>query len=320
MAEPGTSLPQPPTSNAGPPSDPTGESGQPLMQRLGLAGLLGIGALILPPLGGFTLIAYMPEVSAWLKSHQDAGIFIYTGAFIVLAGLALLPTYAQAALGGFAFGMFFGLPAALLGFTGGAALGYEIARRASGDRVLKILREKPKWQAIRDALVKDHERRSFWKTVGMVALLRCPPNSPFALTNLVMASVRVPRAPFALGTCIGMIPRTAVAVYIGHAFGLSAEGGFDTPLWLKVTGIVAMLVVLVVVMEIAERAVNRMISPGERQSYAKTLPKKIAGVAVVGGVIITLIVLRNQRTQREQDTRPEGTPAPAAAPANTPPG
>lgn len=235
-----------------------------LLTRLGPAGLLGIGALVLPPLGGFALIAYMGSVSEWLRSHAGAGVAIYAGAFVVLAGLALLPTYAQAALGGYAFGWQMGLPAALVGFVGGAWLGFEIARRASGERVERVVAEKPKWQAIRDALVRDRGEGSFWKTTGMVALLRCPPNSPFALTNLVMASVKVPRGPFLLGTLIGMTPRTAAAVAIGSTFEAFTRESLNqgTPKWLWAAGLGVTLVVVAVVAVIADRAVRRITAPG----------------------------------------------------------
>jgi len=234
-----------------------------LLARLGPAGFLGIGALILPPLGGFVLIAYMASVSEWLRSHAASGLAIYIGAFIVLAGLALLPTYAQAALGGYAFGWQTGLPAALVGFVGGAWVGYEIARRASGERVERVVAEKPKWQAIRDALVRDHDARSFWKTTGMVALLRCPPNSPFALTNLVMASVKVARGPFLLGTLIGMTPRTAAAVAIGSTVEAFTRENLDqaAPKWLWGVGLGVTLLVVAVVAIIADKAVRRITAP-----------------------------------------------------------
>lgn len=247
------------------------ESGS-ILKRVGpMTSLLAIGALALPPLSGFALIAFMPQVSAFFRSHDQAGPVYYAIAFAVLAGLALLPTYAQSALGGFAFGMWVGLAGALAGFAGGALIGYAVARRASGDRVTRLLHERPKWEAVRDALVRDHESRSFWKTAGMVALLRMPPNSPFALTNLVMASVKVPVGPFVVGTVVGMLPRTAAAVWIGHTFGLSKDGGFDTPLWLRVVGGVAAVLVLAVVMFIADRAVKKITG-----AAAKT-PKAAAG-------------------------------------------
>jgi uncharacterized membrane protein YdjX (TVP38/TMEM64 family) len=244
-----------------------------LLSRLGPAGLLGVGALALPPLGGIALITYMGTVSEWLRSHAGSGVFIYAACFVVLAGLALLPTYAQAALGGYAFGWAVGLPAALVGFVGGAWVGYEIARRASGERVEKVVAEKPKWQAIRDALVRDREARSFWKTTGMVALLRCPPNSPFALTNLVMASVKVPRRPFLLGTLIGMTPRTAAAVAIGSTVERFTRENLEqaAPKWIWIAGLGITLAVVVIVAAIADRAVKRLTA-GVDPAGAKAPP------------------------------------------------
>lgn len=260
-----------PTSPAapdpGPATQPDGPAaGGSLLSRLGPASVLGVLALVLPPINGILLIAYMASASEWLRSHQDVGLLIYAGAFAASAGLALLPTYAQSALGGYAFGAALGLPAALAGFGGGAVIGYEIARRASGDRVERILAEKPKWQAVRDALVKDHESRGFWKTAGMVALLRCPPNSPFALANLVMASVKVPRGPFVLGTLVGMAPRTALAVAIGAGVERFTKDQLEraVPGWVWGAGIALTVVVVVIVGAIADRAVKRITRAGCR--------------------------------------------------------
>lgn len=243
-------------------SDPTPAPAFGIVKRLGPAAPLAVASIALPPITGFTLIYFMKTVAEWLRAHQSTGVAIYAAGFAVLSGLAILPTYAQAALGGFAFGMLFGLPAAMVGFAGGAVIGYVIARRASGDRVERLVREHAKWQAVRDALVRDAERGSFWKTTGMVALLRMPPNSPFALTNLVMASVKVPWAAFVIGTVIGMLPRTAVAVWIGATVGMDVKGRFATPMWLNVTGIVAGMVVLGIVAMIADKAVKRVTRQG----------------------------------------------------------
>lgn len=249
------------------------ESASKFFSRLGPAGPLAIVSLMLPPLSGFLLIAYMQTASEWLRSHGTLGLVIYLTVFIVCSGLAIMPTYAQSALGGFAFSMKIGVPAALVGFAGGALIGYEIAKRASGDRVVRVLKEHPKWMAVRDALVKDHDKRSFWKTVGMVALLRCPPNSPFALTNLVMASVQVPRIPFLLGTVLGMAPRTGVAVVIGSSVGTFTNESLReaAPKWLLPVSLVVSFAILGVAMWIGHRAVARIQRDHRPNGSASTL-------------------------------------------------
>lgn len=252
----------------GPIADPPHEPS--LWDRFGMAGPLAVAALVMPPAAGFILIGYMKTIAQYLRSHADVGPLLYAGAFAALAGLALMPTYAQSALGGFAFGFPIGLAAALVGFVGGAIIGYEIARRASGDKVMHTIRSKPQWNAVRNAFVSGSlAGRGFWKTLGAVALLRLPPNSPFAITNLVMASVRVPRLPYVIGTFIGMAPRTAAAVWVGSQLSDLGSDGIKTPLWLTIVGIAASIIVLGIVGLIASTAIRRVTGVDMRPRAAR---------------------------------------------------
>ena len=237
-------------------ADARPDSWSSIARRLGPAGPLAVVAAVMPALGGILLLVYINEAGVWLRSHGLAGVALYTAAFAVLAGLALLPTYAQAALGGWAFGLAIGFPAALAGFFGGAVIGYYVSRGASGDRVEALIREKPKWRAVRDALVG----RGFWPTFGIVTLLRLPPNSPFALTNLVMASVRVPPAPFILGTLIGMAPRTGAVVALAAMANAAsaADAVKERPPWLIPVGIGITIAVLLVIGHIANKAIAKV--------------------------------------------------------------
>jgi uncharacterized membrane protein YdjX (TVP38/TMEM64 family) len=236
-----------------------------LARRLGPAGILGIVWTFLPAVCGTTLLVYADTVGAWLRAHEANGPVIYAGGFIVLSGLGILPTYASAILGGWAFGFAVGFPAALAGFVGGSLLGYGIARKASGDRVKRIIAEKPTWRAVHDALVGG----SYAKTLGIITLLRVPPNSPFALTNLVLASVKVPLSAYVVGTLVGMAPRTAVVLYIATLFrDMSAkEAAKQTPWWYYAIMIGASLVVLLVIGMIAKAALAR-VTGGQRAGAA----------------------------------------------------
>ncbi len=229
------------------------------MRRLGPASVLAVLSLSLPALGGIALLWYINPIADWLVGHERAGLVVYAAAFAVLAGLALLPTYAQSILGGWAFGFGLGFPAALAGFFGGALLGYGVAHHASGDRVETLLREKPRWLAVRDALVGT----GFWRALGMVALLRLPPNSPFAATNLVMSSVRVPLGAYLTGTLIGMAPRTGAAVWIAAGFRerfSSLAEGLDQPKpwWMFGVSIALLVLALGVIGHVANKAVARV--------------------------------------------------------------
>jgi len=189
-----------------------------VLTRLGPAAVLGFIAATLPPLGSIALFYYMNDLGAWLRGHGTQGLVYYALGFGLFAGLALLPTYASAALGGWAFGFANGFPAAMSGFVLGSLIGYAIARPTASSRVESLINEKPKWKTVRDSLVGS----GFWRTLMIVTLVRVPPNSPFAVTNLVLASVRVPVVPYALGDIAGHGPADG-----GGAVGGLALAGAD---------------------------------------------------------------------------------------------
>ncbi len=233
--------------------------------RLGTVGPLALVTATMPAICGVVLLINLAVVADWLREHEVSGVLLYAAAFATLSGLALLPTYAQALLGGWAFGVAAGLPAAMVGFIGGSAIGFEIARRASGDRVTALIAENPRWNAVRAALLGS----GFWRTVGVVSLVRLPPNSPFAMTNLVLASLGVRRGAFLLGTALGMLPRTALVVaFAAHMADLvdPVTGELEKPGWWFAASIGASVVVLVILGQIAKRVLERtssVESPGE---------------------------------------------------------
>jgi len=119
-----------------------------------------------------------------------------------------------------------------------------------------MIAENPKAKAVRDALIGH----GFWKTLGIVTLLRVPINSPFALTNLVMASAGVPKRIFIIGTAVGMAPRTALAVYLASGVKeLSKQAVREAkPTWVNYAMIGSAVVVFGIVMMIGNRAVRRV--------------------------------------------------------------
>lgn len=232
---------------------PAGEDWLGILRRLGPAGVLGIVSVTLPLVGLVTLVSVLGTLAPWLRGHAEVGIAIYVVGFSVLAGIAVLPTHAAAIAGGWAFGFAVGLPAALAGFVGGSLIGYAIARPTAGDRVTRLIEENPKWKAVYDALL----RSGFWRALAIVTLLRLPPNSPFAVTNLLLASTGVPLPVYALGTLFGMMPRITVIVWIAsHVAQLefSSAGGW----WTTAIGVVITLFVLAVIGSIAQRAIQRV--------------------------------------------------------------
>ncbi len=231
---------------------PRDDSWGAVLRRLGPAAVLGGLWTVLPAIGGFVLLANMAPVSDWLRSHQQAGYAIYIVIFILSAGLGLLPTYSQAILAGYAFGAVWGFPAALAGFVGAALVGRVISQRYARERVEREIATHKKARVVRDALVG----RGFWPTLGIVTLVRVPPNSPFALTNLVLSSAGVRLLTYVVGTAVGMAPRTAAAVVIGEQVTDWSEAG--RPRWMIIAGIAVTVVVILIIGQIASRALQKL--------------------------------------------------------------
>jgi uncharacterized membrane protein YdjX (TVP38/TMEM64 family) len=215
------------------------------IKRMGPAAWLAFAWTVLPGLLSVPLWIRMPVVADWFRGHAPGSLG--------LAGFGLLPTVAQAVLAGFAFGIHVGLAAALTGFVGASLVGYALARRAAQHRVEAEIERRPRFKAVRDALVGG----SFWKTVGIVALVRTPPNSPFALTNWLLAATETKLLPAILGTAIGMTPRTLAAVAIGAKVSSLSQRP-ETPRWLIAAGIASVIVVIIVIGWIANRALDRL--------------------------------------------------------------
>ncbi|MCK4340506.1 MAG: TVP38/TMEM64 family protein [Phycisphaerae bacterium] len=222
-----------------------------LFRRLGPAGPLAVVSATLPALGGLVLLGMLTSIEPHLKAYREVGLVLYVLGFALLAGLAILPTYAQSVLGGWVYKFPLGFPAALGGVLGGALIGYGVGLRAAGDRVLRLIDEQPKWKAVYEALLGS----GFWKTLLIITLVRL--NSPFALTNFVLAATRANPFAYVLGTVLGLSPRTAAAVFIAAGLKeLTFERGGHK--WLWITGIVVTLIVIVIIGQIANNAVAKV--------------------------------------------------------------
>ena len=226
---------------------------RPIFRRLGPLGPVAIIAASLPLIGSLALYSSMVWVAPWLRDRGDTGLIIYVVGFTIACGMAVLPTHASSAVGGFAFGFRKGGAASLFAVLGGSMIGYFIARRASGHRALAIINEQPKFKAVYDSLLGS----SFGKTLLIITLLRIPPNSPFAVTNVVLAATRVHPLAYAIGTIVGIAPRTLAAVYIGAQMSEWSMSSTSTR-WMMVGGIIVTIVIFGIIGTMANRAITRV--------------------------------------------------------------
>ncbi len=228
-------------------------------EKVGPVAILGLLWTSMPAVLGIVLLTNIGPISDFLHANKTLGWFGFVAVFIVSAGVGFLPTYGQSMLGGWVFGFAAGFPGSMAGFVGGSIIGYAIAQRVSRHKVEDLLNSNARSRAVRDALIGH----GFWRTLGVVTLVRIPPNSPFALTNLVMASAGVKPLPYVLGTLIGMAPRTGIAVAFaaaGRATGARDIQEFieEQPWWMVPAGVVAFMLVLGVIGLIANKALHQV--------------------------------------------------------------
>jgi uncharacterized membrane protein YdjX (TVP38/TMEM64 family) len=179
-------------------------------RQLGAAGPLTILVTVLPTVGGLVLAGFITTIAPWLREHVLLGWTLHCVVFAIAGGFALVPTYVNTGLGGWTFGFVAGFFVVLISLTAAAILTYVLARRAAGSRVAQLIATHPNAAVVYDALIG----RSFARAVCIVTLIRIPPGLPYAATNVLMAAARVPLAAYALGTLLGMIPRTLVGTFL----------------------------------------------------------------------------------------------------------
>ncbi|MBX3747755.1 MAG: TVP38/TMEM64 family protein [Verrucomicrobiae bacterium] len=231
-------------------------------RRLGPAAWLGLAWGALPPLGGFLVLFNLGPISEVLRGEAEAGtvrlalgMAVYIAFFMVSAGCGFLPTYSQAILAGYAFGVPAGFGAAWVGFGGASMVGFLISGRLARARIEREIQREARVRAIRDALVGS----GFGRALLIVTLVRVPPNSPFALMNLALCASGVARHTYLLGTLLGMAPRTFAAVLVGSQIVDWSDVG--KPRWMIVGGIILTITALGLIGTMANRALKRVTGP-----------------------------------------------------------
>jgi uncharacterized membrane protein YdjX (TVP38/TMEM64 family) len=96
----------------------------------------------------------------------------------------------------------------------------------------------------------------------LVLLLRLSPLIPFNLLNYALSLTRVRPAAYVLASFLGMLPATALYVYLGSLAPAAAElssasrGGGSTRTMLYVIGLLATIAVVVIGTRAARRALD----------------------------------------------------------------
>jgi uncharacterized membrane protein YdjX (TVP38/TMEM64 family) len=177
--------------------------------------------------------------TSWVRSFGAFGMLIFAVAYF-FAVVALAPAGLLSVAAGLLFGAW-GFPIVVAAATAGAVLAFLIGRYLAREKVKRAVRKRPVLEAIDQAV-----REEGWK---IVVLLRLTPLVPFNIQNYALGVTDVRLMPYALGTFFGIMPGTALYVYlgaIGEAAARGESGGLLQTSFLSI-GLITTIVVVVVI-------------------------------------------------------------------------
>lgn len=180
-------------------------------------------------------------------------------AFIVIYNIATLlfiPGSLLTFKGGCLFGFMWGSIYVLIAATIGATFAFLVGRYISRDWVCQQIGNKPNFKAIDKAVAKNG--------LKIVFLTRLSPIFPFNLLNYAFGATQVSLKDYILGS-IGMIPGTAMYVYMGSLIGDIAIKNPSIPknpetqfvqLLLQGVGLIATVFVTFYISKVAKKALQ----------------------------------------------------------------
>lgn len=191
---------------------------------------------------------WIKQLKSWVEGLGPWGYVIF-GVIYVAATIVLAPGAPLTIAAGLIFGGW-GFPVVIVAATIGACLTFLIARYLAKNRVKKAIDARPKFKAVSDVVGEDG-----WKIVG---LMRLSPAVPFNLQNYFFGVTEVKFWHYALATFIGIMPGSALYVYLGVLGGEAGGGSSSVLKWVFLgAGLVATVIVTVFVSKKANEKLKK---------------------------------------------------------------
>lgn len=218
-----------------------------------LAIVLVVAALVAAA-WGLPLAEWTTGLAERARTSGAAGVVIFFVAYVV-STVALLPGSVLTLAAGFAYGPVWGLLLASPASVAGATCAFMLGRTLLRDWAASKAERSPRARAIDAAVGREGGK--------LVLLLRLSPLVPFNLLNYVLSLSRVSLGTYVLASFIGMLPGTALYVYLGSlapaAAALSStgqQGGGTLRTVLYVAGLVATIAVVIIATRAARKALD----------------------------------------------------------------
>jgi uncharacterized membrane protein YdjX (TVP38/TMEM64 family) len=156
-----------------------------------------------------------------LLSHHSWAPFAFLFVHL-LASLFFVPRTLMGIAGGLLFGLWWGTALTLLGSMIGAAAGFAVGRYLHAG-----FKSAQSWPRARGLL--QHLERGGWRSVMFIRLVPIMPHTP---VNYALGATRIGWSAYLLGSLLGLVPTTLVAVSVGATGGEALTG---TANWLQPT-------------------------------------------------------------------------------------
>ena len=209
---------------------------------------------------GVVLASFFLPLAEWTtrlaeraREAGSVGVAIFFAAYVI-STVAAVPGSILTLAAGFAYGPFWGLGLASPASVAGATCAFILGRTLLRDWAARQVGSAPKARAI-DAAV---EREGF----KLVLLLRLSPLFPFNALNYLLSLSKVRLRDYVAASAIGMLPGTALYVYLGSLATTAAElssvgeGGGGVRTVVHSVGLLATVAVVIVASRAAKRALD----------------------------------------------------------------
>lgn len=200
---------------------------------------------------------WVEGLGAWISGLGALGAVAFVIIYVI-ATCVLAPASALTLLAGLAYGVW-GFPLVVVSATLGAGAAFLIGRYAARERVQERIEDFRRFKAVNAAVGQEG-----WK---IVFLMRLSPVFPFGLQNYFFSVSTVGFGPYLLATFVGIMPGTALYVYLG-SIGQAAGGGGGVAQWMLLgAGLIATGAVVWLVTKRSRRALEAMdLEPGSAET------------------------------------------------------
>lgn len=159
----------------------------------------------------------------WRDRNLVTAASVYVAVYVTVVAFSLPGAFVMTVTGGFLFGLFPGVPLAVISATLGATLIFLAAKAGLGEALHARLRAQggQGFFARIEAGLRENQ-------VSYLLLMRLVPAVPFVVANLAPAFLGVSLRIFFLTTLFGILPGTFITTWIGVGVGEVFDRG-ETP-------------------------------------------------------------------------------------------